>query len=176
MLQQIVTHTPFHIWLLLGVLVWRGLAASRDRAVTLRQALVLPVVLLALSVQDMANRFGFDGLPAASWLAGTLAAAMLAWRFTAQAPRVIAPGATAATVLQRGSWLPLALMLATFATKYAVAASCAVAPALAGNTVFATTACALYGMFNGLFAGRALRCLPWPYRRHATALSCATGR
>jgi hypothetical protein len=63
-------------------------------------------------------------------------------------------------VLQRGSWLPLALMLATFATKYAVAVACAVRPDLAAGAGFAATVCALYGMFNGLFLGRALRCLP----------------
>jgi hypothetical protein len=171
MLQQIVTHTPFHVWLLLGVLVWRGIVASRDRDVPLRQLFVLPAVLLALSVQDMAGRFGFDGLPAASWLAGMLAAAMLAWRLTTPPPHGHAAGSTSATVPQRGSWLPLALMLATFATKYAVAAACAVSPALAGDSGFATAACALYGVLNGLFAGRALRSLPWPGQRHASALS-----
>jgi hypothetical protein len=163
MLQQIVTHTPFHIWLLLAVLVWRGIAASRDRTVPLRQVFVLPLVLLALSVQDMAGRFGIDGLPAAGWLAAALAATLFAWRGTAPAQPGTAPG----SVQQRGSWLPLALMLATFATKYAVAVACTITPELAGNTLFATAACTLYGVYNGLFAGRALRSVPWASQRRA---------
>jgi hypothetical protein len=167
MLQQIVAYTPFHVWLLLAVLVWRGIAASRDRVIPLRQVFVLPAVLLALSLHDMAGRFGIAGLPAAGWLAGMAASTLLAWRFTEQAYPEHAAGAGDTTVRQRGSWLPLALMMATFATKYAVAIVCVIAPALAGDTLFATAVCTLYGVFNGLFAGRALRCLPWPGQRHA---------
>lgn len=177
MLQQIVIHTPFHVWLLLAFLVWRGIAASRDRVVPLRQVFVLPAILLALSVHDMAGRFAFAGLPAAGWLAGTLAAAMLAWHCTVPMPLPVpmqperTAGSSTATVMLRGSWLPLVLMLATFATKYTVAVVCIIKPALPDAPLFATAVCTLYGVFNGLFAGRALRCLPWPGRRHIGALS-----
>ncbi|QGZ41908.1 hypothetical protein IP92_04259 [Pseudoduganella flava] len=156
MLQQIVTHTPIYVWLLLAFLVSRGIAASRDRVLPLRRVFVIPAVLLVLSVQDMAHRFGLDAAPVLGWLAGASAATLLAWRATAPAQVDRAAG----TVLQRGSWLPLALMLATFVTKYAVAVACAVRPDLAAGAGFAATAGALYGVFNGLFVGRALRCLP----------------
>lgn len=156
MLQQIVTHTPIYVWLLLAFLVSRGIAASRDRVLPLRRVFVIPVVLLGLSLQDMAGRFGLDGAALAGWLAGAAAGGLLAWHGTAAA----AVDRAAGTVLQRGSWWPLALMLATFMTKYVVAVACVIHPALAQQTGFTLTVCALYGVFNGVFAGRALRCLP----------------
>ena len=158
MLQQIIAHTPTHVWMLLAFLAWRGIAASRDSEVPLRRLAILPAVMLVLSLQDLDGRFGLDGLPMVLWLAGAAAGACIAWRIT---PPML-PGSTPGTLLQRGSWLPLALMLVIFATKYTVAVACAVQPGLAGGAAFAGAVCALYGVFNGLFAGRALRGLPLP--------------
>ena len=158
MLQQIVAHTPAYVWILLAFLAWRGIAASRDSEVPLRRLVILPAVMLVLSMQDMHGRFGLQGLPMALWLAGAAAGACAAWRITPPA----LPGSTPGTVLQRGSWLPLALMMVIFATKYTVAVLCAVRPELGADAGFAAGVCALYGVFNGLFAGRALRCLPLP--------------
>ncbi|GGY13539.1 hypothetical protein GJV26_05610 [Massilia dura] len=166
MLQQIVAHTPIHVWLLLAFLAWRGIAASRDGEVPLRRLAVLPVVMLVLSLQDMAGRFGLHGLPLVLWLAGAGIGMLAAWRITSPA----APGSAPGMVLQRGSWLPLALIMAIFAAKYTVAVLCTVRPELATQTGFACATCALYGVFNGLFAGRALRCLPLP-RALRTAVS-----
>ncbi len=156
MLQQIVTRTPFYVWIILGVLVWRGIAASRDRVVPRRQVFVIPAVMAVLALQEIAHRFGLDAMALAPWLAGATLGAAVGWR-------TAAPLAQAGNgVLQRGSWLPLVLMLAVFFTKYTVAVSCAVQPALAQQAGFAMTASALFGIFNGLFAGRALRALPAP--------------
>ncbi len=156
MLQQIISHTPIYVWLLLGFLVTRGLAASRDRALPLRQVAIIPAVMLVLALQDIGNRFGLTALPLAAWLGGFAVVTALVWRTT---PAALVDRA-AGTVLQKGSWVPLALMLAIVATKYAVAVACAMHPGLAQQTGFALATCTLYGVFNGLFAGRALRCLP----------------
>jgi len=55
-----------------------------------------------------------------------------------------------------GSWLPLALMLGLFATKFAVGVLVALAPALRHDAAFAASAGLAYGAFSGLFLGRAL--------------------
>ncbi|HEX8601016.1 MAG TPA: DUF6622 family protein [Pseudoduganella sp.] len=167
MLQQIIAHTPFYVWILLAFLASRGIAASRDSEVPLRRLVMLPAVMAVLSLQDMHGRFGLDGLPMVLWLAGVAAGAFATWRLTLPA----LPGSTPGNVLQRGSWLPLVLMMTIFATKYTVAVTCAVRPELAGDATFAGAVCALYGVFNGLFAGRALRSLPLP-----RALLAAGGR
>jgi hypothetical protein len=51
-----------------------------------------------------------------------------------------------------------------------VAVLCVIRPGLAAQTGFACATCALYGVFNGLFAGRALRCLPLRQPLAATAI------
>lgn len=154
--QQILSHTPIYVWIILGFLVVRGVAASRGRVVSYRSLFILPAVMLALGLSSVAGRLG-GGLPAVAWLAAMAAGAALAWRLSGK--QVVMVDRAARTVQLRGSWTPLALMMAVFVGRYVVAAATGVNPALAHDTGFALAACALFGAFNGVFIGRLLRCV-----------------
>ncbi|MFJ2988070.1 DUF6622 family protein [Collimonas sp. NPDC087041] len=155
MLAQIISHTPLWVWALLAFLVYRGLLASVDREVTLRKISVIPLVMLALSWQGMSAIFGITPLTALCWCASAAVAAALNWRLF-RSDRVI-PYPERGVLFQRGSWLPLVLMMGIFVTKYTVAVLIAVQPQLAHESAFVATVCALYGIFNGMFIGRLLR-------------------
>jgi len=156
MLQQIISHTPLYVWAILAFLVYRGVAASRTRTMTLRSMTIIPLVMAGLALQEIDRRFGLAGTPLVAWAAGATAGAMLAWHLAAGS--VTAIDRAAATVTQRGSWLPLALMLGVFCTRYVLAVTTAVQPALQHSALFAMIASVLLGLFNGLLAGRPLRC------------------
>jgi len=153
MLLQILSHTPVYVWAILAFLLYRGLAASQDRVLSYRSVFIIPAVMLALGWQSVAKGFGVDTLAGAAWLLGMLAATALAWLRSGP----VAVDRAAGTVMQRGSWMPLALMLAIFCTKYAVAVALSVAPALSGDARFALPVCLGFGLFNGVFLGRLLR-------------------
>lgn len=157
MLQQIISHTPAYVWAILGFLAYRGVSASRDRVVTYRSLFIMPAVMLGLAYMSVSGRFGDSDLSAAAWLAAMVAGAALGWGTSAR--QVIGVDRAAETVHVRGSWTPLALMMAVFACKYVVGAALATQPALAQNPVFAVIACAVFGVFNGVFNGRLLRCM-----------------
>ncbi|MBA5605178.1 hypothetical protein H3H36_07370 [Duganella sp. FT3S] len=152
MLQQIVSHTPLYVWFILAFLISRGMAASADRDVTMRNLVIIPAVMLVLSWLDINNKFGFDGLVAAGWGIGALIGAGLVWRNFDSGS--ISYSAASGAIRLRGSWLPLALMMAIFCTKYAVAVLLAVLPAARENSLFVVAVCIVFGMFNGAFLGR----------------------
>lgn len=154
MLIQIVSHTPIYVWAILAFLIYRGVLAASTREMAFKRLFIIPAVMLALSLQDIAAKFGINGLPLAAWAAGALCTGLPAWRLGAPG---IAAGSTADTVRVRGSWAPLALMMAIFITKYVTAVSMAIQPALAGHPVFMVAVCALFGCFNGYFMGRLAR-------------------
>jgi hypothetical protein len=162
MLKEIVTHTPHYVWLILALLVYRGILASQAREVTIRKLCIIPVVMLGLSLQGIQNAFGLDGLPPLIWLGGALAGATLAWRLSY--PTALRADPARGVISQPGSWVPLALMLSVFLMKYAVAVLMAMAPALRHEAVFIAVVCVLYGGFSGIFVGRLLRCLAVYYR------------
>lgn len=153
MLSHIVTHTPVYVWAILAFLVARGMIASRDRDVAVRKLWIIPAVMLALSLQDIAAKFGTGMLPLAAWAAGAAAATLLVLR----SGRVrVAPGGRPGSVRVAGSWAPMALMMAVFCTKYAASVAVAVLPHVRQDPVFAAAVCVLFGVINGCFLGRLL--------------------
>jgi hypothetical protein len=150
MLIQILTHTPIHVWALLVFLIHRGIVAMHDREVSLRALCIIPLVMLGLSLQDIAAKFGLGGLALAAWAGAAALALMVSM---ARGNRAVA-ASTPGTLHVRGSWVPLALMMAVFFTKYTVSVVLAIAPQLREDGPFVAIVCALFGVFNGCFLGR----------------------
>lgn len=154
MLQQILIHTPAYVWAILAFLIYRGLSASADREVEFSKLFIIPAVMLLLSVQDLAGKFGLGGITLAAWAAGAMASAFLTWKLT-DARLVLSE--KAGRVHLRGSWLPLALMMLVFSTKYVAAVLLALHPEARQNMLFIVFICSLFGVFNGMFFGRLAR-------------------
>ncbi len=164
MLQQIISHTPTYVWAILAFLIYRGVLACADREVTLRNLFIIPGVMLYLSLQDLAAKFGVDSSTAGLWLAGAAGGATLAWTLIDGARIQVNRGA--GTLVQRGSVVPLVLMMSVFLTKYTVAVLFAMQPALHQSAMFMASVCVLFGLFNGVFLGRLARYLA-AWQRHA---------
>lgn len=168
MIQQIISHTPVYVWALLAFLLYRGYLASRDRDISLQKLSIIPVVMLVLTLSGM-NGHGALGVGVwGVWAVGMLAGMALTWRLTSGD---IAVDRAAGTVRQRGSWMPLALMVAIFFTKYTVAVVSVMHPELPHSLPFALGVTVLFGVFNGIFIGRMARYVA-AYR--ATTLTCLT--
>ncbi|WP_426212520.1 DUF6622 family protein [Massilia sp. TWP1-3-3] len=154
MLIQILSHTPLYVWAILALLIYRGIVALRDREMAVRKMFIIPVIMLALSLQDIVAKFGTGLLPLSAWAGGALVMTLLVWKLSSAG---ISAGADAGNVRVHGSWVPLVLMMAIFCTKYATAVTLAVEPHAKGNALFSTVVCVLFGVFNGYFLGRLAR-------------------
>lgn len=154
MIQQIISHTPVYVWALLAFLVYRGVLATRDRDVAFRKLFIIPAVMVVLSMAAINGHGPLGAGVWGVWLTGLLAGAALTW-LAGDEPVVVDRGA--GTVLQRGSWIPLTMMLTVFVTKYAVAVMSAMHPELQGRIMFVLAVSVLFGLFNGVFVGRLLR-------------------
>jgi hypothetical protein len=168
MIQQIISHTPVYVWALLAFLVYRGVQAAKDREVSLSKLFIIPVVMLLISLAGM-NGHGLLGAGVwGVWFTGLLAAVLVTW--TAGKGEIVVDRA-AGTVLQRGSWTPLMLMIAIFVTKYTVAVLSVMHPELQRQVPFVVAVSGLFGVFNGVFIGRLLRCVAAYVRQPAPALA-----
>ena len=151
MLNQLISHTPVYVWAILGFLILRGVIAMRTREFGVNKLFIIPVVMLVLSLQDIAAKFGLGGMALAAWCAAAAATLVLVWKRGAVR---VTPGATSGRIVVRGSAWPLATMMAIFVTKYAASVAVAVQPLLRHDLLFTAFLCALYGVFNGYFLGR----------------------
>lgn len=154
MLIQILSHTPFYVWAILALLVYRGVIAMRTREVKVSKIFIIPVIMLVLSLQDVFVKFGFTGVAFAAWTVAAVATMALVRRFSAAR---VTQASTAGSVIVRGSTAPLSMMMAVFATKYGASVAVAIAPHLRADIVFSAALCALFGVLNGYFFGRVAR-------------------
>ena len=154
MILAIVQHTPLRVWLMLAGLVALGLSQARTRELSLLRVTVLPFVLLALSLAGTKNSFGVQPVALIAWMAGVSVALALPKRTVAT--RGATWSAATRSLHVPGSWLPLVLIVGSFAIKYVAGAGLAVHPALASNTLFAGLCSLGFGAFSGLFLARSL--------------------
>jgi hypothetical protein len=135
MVTTTLQHIPTWVFGLFATLVALGVSMSFPRTVSLRRSLMWPLALPAWAA----------GL-ATAWLALQGRVDTSAVRFSTGTPRFHAPG----------SWVPLLLMMALFSLKFGVGVALATQPEFRQSTGLAVAASTAYGLFSGLFLGRAL--------------------
>jgi hypothetical protein len=153
---QILKQTPTWVWGMLTGLIVLGASQMRDRTQSLVRVSIMPVAMTAFSAWGMVS--GFGASPQLPLLIG-------AWICTAAVVGAIVSrgdsgarydAATRSYALP-GSFVPLLLIAGIFLTKYAVGVELAMQPFVVRDVSFALPVATLYGVFNGLFAGRAAR-------------------
>jgi uncharacterized membrane protein len=147
-------NTPPWVWALLGGLAILGWIQSRHRTASLAAVTSLPVAMAIFGLWGTVGAFGRSPLIAPA-LGLWLLAAGIAFAGLAQRRAAAWYDRATRTFDLAGSWAPLVLFLAVFATRYAVSVQLALHPALAEEPGFTLPVAALYGAFSGIFLGRA---------------------
>lgn len=157
LIGQILTNTPLWVWGLLAALLVLGWSQTRSRNVGLARIIILPLGLGAFSLYGTISAFGTSPAVLGSWFA----TAVLLVLVVTQLP--LPAGARYETATRQfqlpGSWIPMALIMAIFLTKYVVGVSLVMHPELKVHANFSLAIGTLYGVFSGIFAGRTVRLL-----------------
>ena len=157
-LEPILKNTPVWVWGLLSALLALGLSQVRGRRVGLMRMALLPLIMTGLSLWGTVSAFGNSPLFGYVLLAWAAGAALMLTLIAPQAPPVGTRYDAASRRFQvPGSWVPLALILGIFLTKYYVGVDLAMQASLANDGQYTLIMGALYGLFSGIFAGRAAR-------------------
>ncbi len=152
----IVRGTPVWVWGLLAALLALGFSQVRDRTASLVRVSVMPVAMTAFSLMGIVTAFSrAPGLATvlALWLGVAAAVAMVVAKGRSGASYDAAKRVYALP----GSWVPLLLIAGIFLTKYAVGIELAMQPNVVLDAGFTLPVAAVYGVFAGLFIGRAAR-------------------
>ncbi|WP_459674090.1 DUF6622 family protein [Acidisoma sp. 7E03] len=149
---EALKHTPWWVYLVLYVLVRRGIAARQANVVPLWRLALLPLIFAGLDIEGiLANPAITPGLLPV-WLITLAAGAVLGHLLTRQA-RVRADHAQWLIGLEGDSTV-LPLILVIFALKYAVGYLTGAEPALRANLTFLLFTLAVGGFCTGIFVGR----------------------
>ena len=155
MILNILHGTPTWVFALLLALLAIGYSQTRPRILAPARVALLPAAFLAFSLYGVISVFGPSAPVLACWAAG-IAAAIFLNRALKQ-PRGASWDTASGSFHIPGSWVPLALMLVIFFTRYAIAVSLSLQPSLAAGLGFPSLAGVAYGLMSGTFLARALQ-------------------
>ena len=155
MIGQIVSNTPLWVWGLLAGLLVLGLSQTRSRGVSMVRIALLPLGLGAFSLYGTVSAFGAAPVVLGSWLAAGALLLLIVTQLPL--PSGVRYDAASRRFQLPGSWVPMALIMGIFLTKYVVGVSLVLHPELKLHANFSLAIGTLYGVFSGIFAGRALR-------------------
>jgi hypothetical protein len=174
-LGPILENTPGWVWGLFAALLALGLSQTRSRSVTLPRMALVPLIMTGLSLWGTASAFGRSpqlGYVLLAWTTGAVLMLGLAARLDPAA------GTGFDTATRRlhlpASWVPLALIMAIFLTKFIVGIDLAMQPELARDGQYALVVSGLYGLFSGTFAGRTVSLWRLALRSRSTAIPSST--
>jgi len=157
MIAQILSNTPLWVWGLLAALLALGFSQARSRTAGLPRIVLMPLGLGAFSLWGTISAFGASAPVLGSWFAATVLLLLVVTQI--RMPAGVSYDRDTRLFVLPGSWVPMALILGIFITKYAVGVSLAMQPDLNANGNFVLAIATLYGVFSGIFAGRTVRLL-----------------
>jgi|GEM_PF-1071525 len=146
---QIAQHIPLGIVALFFGLLLLGLLQARARRISLNRALVLPVAMILFSFYGVVSTFGITLSSIAYWIAGIIVA--LTFNHFYKYPRGIHYDPQKRVFSLRGSFVPLALMMGIYFTKFFVGYAKARSLAIIEDTTTISMICGLLGFFSGMF-------------------------
>jgi len=152
MILDILSRTPLWVFVLFAALVWLGLSQVRTRSAPFIRLLLLPAVMVAFSLYGVLAAFGDRAAALAPWLVALIATALAL--VAAEFPKGASYADGRYTV--RGSWLPFAVIMAIFFSRYAISVMLAMEPSLRESAALEAVAGLLYGLSSGFFVGRTL--------------------
>ena len=155
MIAQILSNTPLWVWGLLAGLLVLGLSQTRSRGVSMVRIALLPLGLGAFSLYGTVSAFGAAPVVLGSWLAAGALLLLIVTQLPL--PSGVRYDAASRGFQLPGSWVPMGLIMGIFLTKYVVGVSLVLHPELKLHANFSLAIATLYGVFSGIFAGRALR-------------------
>lgn len=154
----ILRGTPAWVWGLLTGLLLLGLSQLRTQQVTRTRLVLMPLAMTGFSLWGTVSAFGAGSLIVPVLLVWTTGALALgAWVGLQPPPRGLRFDPDSQRLTVPGSVWPLLLILGVFLFKYAIGVELVLQPAEAHELPFALGVAAVYGLFSGAFAGRALR-------------------
>jgi len=136
-------------------LIYIGYLQSKTRLVSRHRLAVLPIAMLCLSFLGVWSSFGPKLTAFAPWACALLG--VVAFSLMSGPSRSAVYSRESGLFTVPGSWIPLALMMCIFFTKYMVAVARALNPGTSNSIALIAVACTICGLCSGIFFARALR-------------------
>ncbi|WP_057876990.1 DUF6622 family protein [Liquorilactobacillus aquaticus] len=113
-LVQIIGRTPFWVWVVLFVLIKRGIKLSQDNSVSLGRSVIMPFIFIYWGLDRVLESFKYPLLTLILYVPMILVGAFFGYLLYRNRKYYVKNN----ILFQEGSWLPLVIILINFSFKY----------------------------------------------------------
>lgn len=151
-LTVIIEDTPIWVWILLVLLVMRGISALSDREMRVERIFLLPIVFLVWGVHSVLCKTYFSDLSLMTMGVGLVVGIAIGWILWKSLPRLREkPDST--LIIRPGTSLTLVLIVTTFVSKFIMTAMLSIHPVLLHSLYYNLLFGLLSGVLDGVFWG-----------------------
>lgn len=161
-LSEMIRRTPVYVWVILVLLLQRGLYAAKDNVLSLPRMMIFPAVFIVWGLWDVVFDFAYPAASAAAFIALTAAGAPAGYvlynrfRYFFQKDGVL---------YRSGTYVTLVVTVVNFVIKYALNVGMSISPGVCGSLYFNL----FYSIADGLLVGLSIGGVIQAYRAMSAA-------
>lgn len=147
---EMIKQTPFWVWVVLVILIKRGLALNSDGEASLGKSVIVPVIFIIWGIEKIFN--GFEYVLSSFIIYGLLLGigAFVGYLLYSSTQKYYLRDGV---MMRKGSLVPLYVILSNFVIKYGLNVAMSVNTSLLNNLAFNVGYSIVAGFTVGLFAG-----------------------
>lgn len=153
-ISEIVSGTPFYVWVILFVLVKRGLKSTKDGELSFSKMLIMPCIFIVWGLDKLLTRFSYLDISMIFYIIFIAVGILLSYFLYSKYRKLYIKENS---LYRTGSYLPLTIMMINFFVKYLLNVALSVNPLLYGTLSFNIIYSLLSGFSVGLFIGGILQ-------------------
>ncbi|MEZ2369409.1 MULTISPECIES: hypothetical protein [Bacillus] len=150
MIKEVLIRTPLWVWILLFILIKRGIAISQERPINLSKMFLVPVIFMMWGLEKIINKFSHLGYCLISYtifiLPGILIGYLLYKKYQIYFKQET-------VIFRKKCYLPLIIILINFFVKYLLNVTLEVSSSSYDDIAFNVMYSAISGLSVGLFFG-----------------------
>ncbi|MDR4439969.1 hypothetical protein CN454_22555 [Bacillus cereus] len=150
MIKEVLIRTPLWVWILLFILIKRGIAISQERPINLSKMFLVPVIFMMWGLEKIINKFSHLGYCLISYtifiLPGILIGYLLYKKYQIYFKQDT-------VIFRKKCYLPLIIILINFFVKYLLNVTLEVSSSFYDDIAFNVMYSAISGLSVGLFFG-----------------------
>lgn len=149
-IREVVLRTPLPVWLLLIILIKRGIAISQERPINLSKMFLVPFIFMIWGFEKMISQFLHVEFCLISYFffifPGTLIGYLLYKKYQMFFKQE-------SVIIRKKCYLPLIIILINFLVKYLLHVTLGISPSFYNDLSFNIIYSAINGLSIGLFFG-----------------------
>ncbi|PGL12138.1 hypothetical protein CN912_10450 [Bacillus cereus] len=150
MIKEVLIRTPLWVWILLFILIKRGITISQERPINLSKMFLVPVIFMMWGLEKIINKFSHLGYCLISYtifiLPGILIGYLLYKKYQIYFKQDT-------VIFRKKCYLPLIIILINFFVKYLLNVTLEVSSSFYDDIAFNVMYSAISGLSVGLFFG-----------------------